>query len=77
MFFNRMKEDMKDKFINLFGEKAETIDNLAEELAEKVYKNKSKKAMFNIALERCQPYIEKVNSILDENHKMNIYGFKV
>lgn len=77
MFFNRMKEDIKDKFINLFGEKAETIDNLAQELAEKVYKNKSKKAMFNIALKRCQPYIEKVNSILNEDDRINIYGFKI
>lgn len=77
MFFNRMKEDIKDKYINLFGENSETIDNLARELAEKVYKNKSKKAMFNIALKRCQPYIEKVNSILDEDSKINIYGFEV
>lgn len=77
MFFNRMKEDMKDKFINLFGENAETINNLAEELAEKVYKDKSKKAMFNMALERCQPYIEKVNSILDEDKKIKIYGLMV
>lgn len=77
LFFDRMNKDIKNKFINLFGEKAETIDNLAEELAEKVYKNKSKKEMFNIALERCQPYIKKVNTILDEDNKINIYGFKI